>query len=246
VRIPLSGQIYFVAVSHMADISTALMTQLERSCDRVSEMMASDGLKLLQKVLREAGFDKSDYLKDYEIYAHTSGRETVFEIVLSVDSVEETDLSDEVAEYRKMAEEMVNKKFEEAAVKSFGLSSDGQVHRIASLRDVRRKSQDTKKLSGDTKIRHRDTKRGSESREFDHKAAAAAPRSLGAPRSMQIGRSGKLKLGFTRRLKATPSGYRYPGKDFEGIMKKFVDGMREVIGKRFIPEFEKIFSGYYE
>lgn len=239
----------------MSDLATALMSRLQRSVASVSDAIAKDGLELLRSVLEESGFGRSEHLKDYELYAHSDGSEIVFEILLSVDSVEggaagsddENDMSDEVAAYRVAAMEAMEAKFEEAAVKSFGLSRDGSVHRISSLRDKRHTSRDTKKPSRDTKRKSRDTKRGAEVREFEHKAAAAAPRSLGAPRSMDVGRSGKLRISFTRKLRKTASGEtHYPQGSYDGIMGKFVDGMKDIVAQRFIPELEKILSGYIE
>jgi hypothetical protein len=230
------------------------MSRLQRSVASVSDAIAKDGLELLRSVLEESGFGKSEHLKDYELYAHTDGSEIVFEILLSTDSVEggaaegsdEDDMSEEVARYRVAAMEAMEAKFEEAAVKSFGLSSDGAVRRISTLRDKRHTSRDTKKPSRDTKKKSRDTKRGSEVREFEHKAAAAAPRAVGAPRSMHVGRSGKLKISFTRKLRKTAEATHYPQGSYEGIMGEFVDGMKDIVAQRFIPELEKILSGYLE
>jgi len=229
----------------MTDFTTSLMTQLQRSADSVRDAIAKEGLQLLQSVLRSSGFEDSEYLKNYELHAHISGEEIIYEISLPIDSIEETDLSNEVEASRKDAMDALEKKYQESIVKSYGLSGDGQVFRIASLRDKRKKSHDTKKMSHDTKKRSHDTTHGSESREFGHKAAAAAPRSLGAPRSMEVGRSGKLKISFTRSLRKTGSGVKYPAKDFEGIMKKFIDGMQDIIYKKFVPEIEKILSRYH-
>jgi len=229
----------------MSDVTTALMARLQRSLDAVSDGIAKDGLQLLRRVLEDAGFGKSEFLKDYDLYAHKSGSgEIVFEISLTVEALESNDESDEVAAYRKEAMESMENKFEEAAVKSFGLSKDGEVHRVSTLRDKRVQSRDTKRNSHDSRRKSHDTTKGSSAREFEHKAAAASPRALGAPRSMQVGRSGKLKLSFTRKLTKVSSGYQYPQGDFEGIMKKFVDGMQDVVARRFVPELEKILSGY--
>jgi len=228
----------------MVDISTSLVAQLERSVDAVLDIIAKDGLQLLQSILREE-FGKSEHLKNYEIFAHVSDGEIEYEIALSPESVEETDQSEEVTEIRKEAMEAFDKKHEEAIVKTFGVSEDNQVYRISSLRDKRKKSQDTKKSSHDTKKKSRSINRGSKAREFEHKAYASAPRSSGAPRSMEVGKSGKLKINFTRKLRNTRSGVQYPNKDFEGIMKKFVDGMQTIIAEEFIPGLEKIMSRYF-
>jgi hypothetical protein len=228
----------------VADFTTALMAQLQRAEDSVRDIIAKDGLELLRSILQSSGFEDSEYLKDYKLYAHVGSKEIIYEIVLSIGALEDTDLSDEVMASRKKAMDALENKYEEAVVKSYGLSGDGRVHRIASLRDKRRRSHDSKKPSRDTKRKSHDTTHGAESREFGHKAAAAAPRGLGAPRSMEVGRSGKLKISFTRKLRNTNSGVKYPEKGFEGIMKKFLDGMQDIVSQKFIPELERILSRY--
>lgn len=228
----------------MVDISTSLVAQLERSVDAVLDAIAKDGLKLLQVILREE-FGKSEHLKNYEVFAYVSDGEISYEIVLSPGSVEETDLSESVTEIRKETMEAFDTKYEEAAVKTFGISKDNQVYRISSLRDKRKKSQDTKKSPRDARTKSRSINRGSDAREFEHKAHASSPRSLGAPRSMEVGKSGKLSINFTRKLRNTKSGVKYPGKDFEGIMKKFVEGMQDIIVDKFMPGLETIISRYF-
>jgi len=226
----------------MTDITTSLMVQLQRSVDSIRDTIAKDGLRLLKSVLSEAGFDDSEFLDDYELQAIVNDDEIVYEILLSVDSLEETDLSKQVMDSRKTAMDSIDEKFEEATVRRYGLSKDNKIHRISSMHDARNKSHDTKKRSQDTKKKSRDTQIRSSTREFNHKIAAAAPRSLGAPRSMEVGKSGKLNISFTRKLKTTNSGIKYPEKDFEGLMKKFLDGLQDIIYENFVPELKKILS----
>lgn len=228
----------------MTDIATSLIVQLERSVDSIRDIIAKDGLRLLQSILRESGFEDSEYLKDYELNAIVNDDEIVYEILIPIDSVEETDLSRQVMAARKIAIDSIDKKFEEAAVRVYGLSKDNRVHRISSMRDKRKQSRDTKIPSHDTKKKSRDTRLRSNVREFEHKIAAAAPRGVGAPRSMEVGKSGKLNISFTRRMKNTSSGFKYPKKDFEGIMGKFLDGMQDLIAEKFVPELSKILSKY--
>jgi len=230
----------------MANFTAPLMVLLERSVDSIRDIIAKDGLAILQSTLRESGFEDSEYLKDYVLYAHVSGDEVVYEISLSVDAVgEETDLSEEVVRTRNSAMDALDNKFEEASVKSFGLSKDGSVFRVARMRDKRKSHHDAKTIRKKRKSSH-DVKSTSKTREFEHKAASASPRSRGAPRSMDVDKSGKLKLTFTRQLKKTKSDFKYPEKDFEGIMKKFIEGIQDAITKRFVPELEKTLSKYYK
>ena len=232
----------------MSDITTALVAVLQRSVISISDDIAKDGLKLLKTVLEDAGFGKSEYLKDYELFAHSSGQEITFEISLSIDAVEdeESDSSDELEldQYKQQVIDALDKQLERSAINSFGISIDGQTHKISRMRNIRSSSHDARKSSHDARKSSHGAARGADSREYEHEAAAAAPRSLFAPRSMEIDRSGKLKLSFTRKIRKTMSGHIHPKGNYDGLMNKFIDGMKSVIAKRFIPELSKILSRY--
>ena len=217
------------------------MVQLQRSIDSIRDTIAKDGLRLLKSVLTEYGFDDSEFLKDYEIHAVVNDDEITYEILLSINSVEETDLPKQDTD-EKTTTKNTDEKSEEATARKYGISKDNKVYRISQMHDARNKSYDTKKRSHDTKKRSRDTQIRSSDRKLSHEMAASAPRSLGAPRSMKVSKSGKLNISFTRELKTTNSGSKYPEKDFEGLMKKFLDGIQDVISKNFIPELKKILS----
>ena len=230
----------------MANFTAPLIVLLDRSVDRIRDIIAKDGLTILQSTLREFGFEDSEYLKDYKLYAHVSGDEVIYEIALSVGAIEEeTDLSEKVTKARNSSMDSLDNKFEEASVRSFGLSKDGGVVRMPGMRD-KRKSNHNARIVRDKRRSSNDVRMTSKTREFGHKAAQAAPRSRGAPRSMDVDKSGKLKLTFTRQLKKTKSEFKYPEKDFEGIMKKFVERIQDAVAKRFIPELEKTLSRYYK
>jgi len=72
----------------MPAITTSLTTQLRRATEAVRDDIAKDGLIALKRVLDNAGFSESDYLKDYEVYSHIHGDGILFEILLKLDSTD--------------------------------------------------------------------------------------------------------------------------------------------------------------
>src|SRR4051812_27982057 len=72
------------------DITTSLTAALNQAVQSVSDSIAKDGLVVLRSVLSDAGFNKSEYLKNYEIYVHVGNDGIIFEIVLDIEAVEKT------------------------------------------------------------------------------------------------------------------------------------------------------------
>ena len=193
------------------DIATTLKAVMDRAVVSIVDGVASDGLVALKSVLDSSGFPKSEYLKNYDVLAHVSGTEIVFEILLDVEAVEPED-----EEARKAMEEQAEQ-VEEKSSRTYRMTSRG-VQRVQ--RDARRPARDARKTAVD--------------RLFEHEVA------LHAPRSARITRSGKLAVTLKRSIRTVKEETVFPEGKFQGIIGKFMDEIKSVISDRFLPELSDI------
>lgn len=220
----------------MSDITTSLTAALNQAVRSVSDSIAKDGLVVLRSVLSDAGFNESEYLKDYKAYAHVGNDGIIFEIVLNIEAVEKTPA---VQEQMNAAQESAEQNALQAT-RSFGFE-DGQLVRVEQFKDIRKGSKtrirqpqfvDKRRPSGDTT-------KGATTRLREHEIA------MHAPRSLFVNREGKLSMMFQRSVRTTKEGVTHlPQGKFEGIIKSFLDQLKDVILKKFTPELEKILAGY--
>lgn len=228
----------------MSDITTSLMAQLEKATESVKDVIAKDCLVALKKVLDEAGFTKSSYLKDYEVLAHVAKDGIVYEILLKLESV---DIDP------KQLEEAAKKatdSFEDASERVYQIISRGGFNRVARMKDNRRAIPSALNRPKRTKSNlkqwgsHgyvRSAFKGPEKRKIEHKLA------MTAPRDMNINREGRLSVQFARQTRTTKSGeIHFPQGKFQGIVKKFMDELKQVVLNRFAPELEKIMQHYVQ
>ncbi|KKK63744.1 hypothetical protein LCGC14_2991200, partial [marine sediment metagenome] len=104
------------------DIATTLAVTMDRAVERIVDGVASDGLKVLKSVLDSAGFPKSEYLKNYEVFAHVSGTDITFEILLDVEAVEpEDEMTRKAMEQQREELEQVQQR----SSKTFRMTSRG-------------------------------------------------------------------------------------------------------------------------
>ncbi len=198
------------------DIATTLAVTMDRAVERIVDGVASDGLKVLKSVLDSAGFPKSEYLKNYEVFAHVSGTDITFEILLDVEAIEPED------EITRRAMEDQMEQVQQKSSKTFRMTSRG-VQRLESVRparDARRPARDARKTAGH--------------RLMEHEIA------LRAPRSARITRTGKLAVALKRSLRTTEKEVKFPEGKFQGIIGKFIDEIGSVIADRFLPELRDI------
>lgn len=130
----------------MTDYASVLETQLNRALERIMSNVAVQGLHALRKVLNKEGFLKSDYLKDYEAFAHVAGKTVIFEIVLELDAIE-IDKDDE---------------------------SDAKIERILAEFKTIKKVFKTFKLKGDKVVK--DNRKTAFDRLVEHEFIAHSPR----------------------------------------------------------------------
>ena len=226
----------------MTDITTSLTAQLQRAVEAVADTIAKDGLMALKRVLDGAGFAKSPYLKDYQTYAHVTADGIVFEILLNLEAV---DIDKKVLQE---AAQKATEAFENASERTYQVISRGGFNRVARMKDNRRsipnalnrpkRTKSNLKQWGDQGyVRNRFKDSGQ--RKTDHKLA------LSAPRDMNINREGRLSVSFQRQTKTTKSGeIHFPQGKFQGLVKKFMDELKQVVLSSFIPELEKIMRNY--
>ena len=200
----------------MPDITTALNTTLDRALDQIIDSIATDGLKSLQVILDDAGFSESQYLKDYEIYASVINQEILFEILLSMDSVEfKKDL-----EVKKTKQ----KKLENLAARVYGLTRQSRrVTQIHGARDARQSARDARKGA-------RDARKGASYRLMKHEMVNKRPRSA------YINREGKLTIEMERSMRETETKVHLPQGNFEGIIKDIITKLEKIILDKFLPE----------
>jgi hypothetical protein len=81
--------------------------------------------------------------------------------------------------------------------------------------------------------------KGPEERKMNHRLA------MSAPRDMNINREGRLSVTFERQTRVAKSGdIHFPQGKFQGIMKRFMDELRQVVLEKFAPQIEKILKNY--
>ena len=216
-------------------IEDILSVQLDRVVDSIQDGIAQDGLVVLKKVLDRSGFGKSKHLKNYEVYSHVRPESIVFEILLEFSALD--------IDMEKIREdsERTAKNWEKASKRIYTIISRGGFNRVARMKDNRRpipsalnrpKRTKSKMLEWGSGARNAAT--NANDRQRAHSIA------MGAPRDMHVNREGKLSIQFARQTRTTKSGIHFPQGQFQGIMKEFIDELKNVIAEKFVPELEKI------
>ncbi len=229
------------------DITTSLTAQLQRAVSAVADNIARSGLELLQKTLDNAGFLKSSYLKDYEVYSRVNRDTITFEILVRLDSIQVDQMR--LAE-KTREQEMVTPKdtAEQAEERVFGIQGRGGFANVARMHDARKPTRDARKPLRDARKPLHDATKGprdSRERAINHTLARTRPRSILLPRGMQVNRDGKLAIQLDRRATLNKEGgLQMPNGEFQGIVRRFMDDLRHLVLEQFTPQLEKIISGY--
>lgn len=216
----------------MTDYTTTIATQLNRIVDSLVDEIANDGLQLLKKILDSSGFAKSEYLKDYEVYAHVDGHEITFEILVNMEAIE---IDEEVQERIITEQKKIQERLESKAVRTYGMSKHGNTRRIVGQRDARSPTRDARRDARRPAKRIVGSLKTADDRLEEHEVA------LRAPRSIRVNREGKLSLSFRRSLRENKQTgeITYPKEKFDGIMDNFINQIQELIANKFIPELGK-------
>jgi hypothetical protein len=229
----------------VASIATSLVAQLERATEAVKDEIAKDGLMALKKVLDEAGFPQKPMLKDYEVFSHVGAEGIVFEILLQLEAVD--------IDVKKLEESAARaaEAYEEAADRTYQVIARGGFNRVARMKDKRRpvpsalnrpnRTRSNLRQWGPNSSKYgpRNAFKGPEERKMNHRLA------MSAPRDMNINREGRLSVTFERQTRVAKSGdIHFPQGKFQGIMKRFMDELRQVVLEKFAPQIEKILKNY--
>lgn len=222
----------------MDNFTTSLAAIMSRAVEQAVDAVARDGLVVLRDLLEQEGFSRSEFLKDYDVFAHVSGGTIMFEIVLDFEALEPGD-----AEAKAALEEETQQALAEAS-KTYGLSLRTP-RRLIGQRDARRPASDARR---DARRPARDARKTSQDRLFGHEVANHAPRrviipkGIGAPRDAAVTSEGKLSVVFQRSVRSTENGFQMPQGKFDGIVGKFLDRLRSVIADKFTPALAEILS----
>lgn len=208
---------------------------MSRAVSSVLDEIAKEGLVALRDLLTKEGFTKSEFLKDFDVYAHVLDEEITFEIVLSFDSVVPGD-----DEAKKAMQQQASAALDEAA-RTYGLSLRSP-RRVIGQRDARRPAADGRH---DARRPARDVRKTSKDRLVGHEVSNHAPRNVivpkdGMPRSATVNSEGKLSVIFQRSLRESGSGLKASKGKFDGMVGRFVSKLQDVIAEKFAPALARM------
>ena len=208
-----------------SDFTTPLRAFFSRTEDRMIDGVAKEGLLVLRRILDESGFSKSEYLKGVELFAHVIGKDIMFEMLLSADSVE----PDGRAAAQDMVEEAMDRAIPDIA-RTYGLAPEPA--RIVGMHDARKPVRDARKPARDAR---KPAGRKTLDRLLGHEIAQHAPR------SMRVNRSGKLSISMRRTMREAESGavHVQPGP-LSGIPAAFIEKLKIVLLDKFAPSMAEV------
>lgn len=213
----------------MLNISTSLTTILDRYIDQIIDEIAKDGLVALKRILDEAGFGDSEYLKDYEVSASVRGHEVEFGILLDFESVVPTD---EITSKALETEEKVNDTVEAEPDAVYNIGKNGPVRILnptSGKRDARTPARDARKKLRDKRVTAVD-------RSITKKIANISPRSA------RVTKDGKLSITLKRTAEIVREETVMPQDEFQGIIGDFMKKLAVLIATKFSPELSTIVS----
>jgi hypothetical protein len=208
------------------DVTTSLTAAMQRAADGLIDTIAKEGLVELRKILEKHGFSKSQYLKDYDVYAHVTGSWITFEIVLDVEAVV---FEDEAAQ--KAVDDVAQQvaSATEGATRTYTVSRPSL--QVRTLKDVRKPARDARKPA-------KDIRKTAQDRLIEHELARLAPRSA------RVTRTGQLAVALQRSVRTSEKKVEFPQDKFQGILKDFVDSLKKILLTEFVPELEEIVEDY--
>lgn len=214
------------------DYTTTLNVILDRAIDNIIETIAKEGLTALKHVIDDAGFGESEYLKNYEVFAHVEGKIVIFEIIVDFEALDEETAAK--ADNRPAPFSRIR-----SNAKKFALMADGRPGRVSQMKDARVPADDKRNKIHDARRGARrvgDARKGAEERLAEHVFAANAPRGI------SITKEGKMSIALQKVVRQTERGVRFPQSDFEGVVKEFIDRLQDVIARNFVPELDAILA----
>lgn len=210
------------------DIATTIDAAMKRAARNIIREIAKKGIVALKNILDRSGFAKSEYLDDYEVFAHIRGDEITFEIIVDFDALQfEDDATKKALE--ENAQQLQNSE------RTYGVRSN---RAYTYVRDVRKPAIDKRKPARDARQPARDARKTSHDRLVGHEIA------LHAPRSARMTRQGKLSVTLRRSVRETQQKIQIPDGEFDGIIKEVMDKLSTIIASSFVPAIQEIVVDY--
>ena len=209
-------------------LATSLSTILDRYVDSIISTVASEGLVLLKRVLDEAGFGNSEHLKNYEVFAHVTGHEVAFEIVLDFEAV----VAEDAATNEALLEppEDMEGEFEPEATYTLGPSGPMRLaSRSSGKRDARRPARDARRPARDARTTARD------------RLVAKEVANI-TPRSARVTKDGRLSVALKRSTRTVDGEMVMPRGEFQGIIGEFMTKLKNLVTQKFSPALTDIIA----
>jgi hypothetical protein len=208
---------------------------------------------LLRRLLDESGFNKLPHLKDYEIYSEHDQDGTVnFVLEINTDAlntrtrklVDADKYPGAKANLQNAARKIDNPREARNYVSRHYLAKDGSVHRVQGMRRRGKPAVNAAKPARDARKTsvHRDRPDARETageRQVKHARAAIAPRRL------ELDENNEVMMEKQKTVRNTKTKVIFPKEDYQGIMKKFIDGIMKIIEESFTPELSKLMEKIY-
>lgn len=208
------------------DISTSLTASMQRAVDGLIDTIAKQGLVELRKILEKHGFSKSEYLKDYDVFAHVVGGWITFEIRLDVEAVVPED---------EAAQQAMDDVSQQVAAASEGATRTYTVSKpslqVRQMKDVRRPARDARRPA-------KDIRKTAQDRLVEHELARLAPRSA------RVTKTGQLSVALQRAVRSSEKKVVFPQDKFQGILKDFLVSLQKILLDEFVPELVDIIDEY--
>lgn len=218
-----------------SNITTSINAMIDRAIESVIDSIAIEGLELLRGILETSGFQKSEYLKNYELYSHVKNGEIEYEILLDLESVDVKD-EENLEEVEPEEEEEDSRTYTIPTHAKRAFSNARRVlgigPRMADARKSLNKDYDARISAHDARV---DVRKNALGRSTERKVAAPSPR------NMRIDRYGKLAISVQKKAETGTDGkFNLPKKNREGIVGEFIEKLQKLVSEKFLPEFEKI------
>jgi hypothetical protein len=227
---------------------SAMVAMLEDSISSMIDVVATEGLTALKRVLDESGFAESPNLKDYQLTARVTDDMVEFEISIDMEGLDDASKKKVRKEnedvYRNHAKQVRGKGEAKEFVRTYMMSPKGRPQRILGRRDARRPAKNARKPALDSRVMpamraHAATPKTSGERDVEHEFAAESPRGL------DVDRDGKLRIALQREIRNTKRKVIFPKDAYQGIVKKFVDELKDIVESKFAPELEDILARHF-
>lgn len=215
----------------MAKIPKFLNVLFKQAIAPIMDSIAKDGVIAIRSALEKSGFIESEYLKNYQVLAHVSSKDIIFEILIDSDAIDKESIEkmkEENEDNDKEAEE--NKKKPKRVYKTISVDKSGNSEIVSKKHDARNRVTDSANQL-------KDARKNSQNRKDEHELAAHAPR------NMSINKDGKLSIKLKKEVTETKDGgVIMPQDDFEGVSKEIVEAIKQAMSKNVVVAMKEVIA----